>query len=126
MLQLSKEAIQQLSYSLTEEISTIESEILEDHKMRLETSKKIQIQRLSEYFENRIKNQELILENSLQKLEYIDNVHERKNIERILPVQRKQIDNLIEEKMDAIAKLENGHITSKSPELLSLSLIIIN
>ena len=126
MLQLSKEAIQQLSYSLTEEISTIESEILEDHKMRLETSKKIQIQRLSEYFENRIKNQELILENSLQKLEYIDNIHERKNIERILPVQRKQIDNLIDEKLDAIAKLENGHITSKSPELLSLSLIIIN
>jgi hypothetical protein len=125
-LKLSEEEIQELSYSLTEEISFIETEILEDHKMRLETSKKMQIQRISEYYDNRIKNQELILENSLQKLEYLDNGQERKNIERILPVQRKQIDNLTEEKSEAIDQLEAGRITSKSPELLSLSLISIS
>ena len=125
-IQLSQEEIQELSYSLTEEISIIESEILDDHKMRLETSKKMQIQRISEYFDNRIKNQERILENSLQKLEYLDNSQERKNIERILPVQRKQIDNLTEEKTEAIHQLEAGKITSKSPELISLSLISIS
>jgi hypothetical protein len=125
-LKLSEEEIQELSYSLTEEISFIETEILEDHKMRLETSKKMQIQRISEYYDNRIKNQELILENSLQKLEYLDNGQERKNIERILPVQRKQIDNLTEEKSEAIDQLEAGRITSKSPDLLSLSLISIS
>jgi hypothetical protein len=94
--------------------------------MRLETSKKMQIQRISEYFDNRLKNQERILENSLQKLEYLDNSQERKNIERILPVQRKQIDNLTEEKTEAIHQLEAGKITSKSPELISLSLISIS
>ena len=124
-LQLSKEEIQELSYSLTEEISIIETEILEDHKMRLETSKKMQIQRVSEYYENRIKNQELILANSLEKLEILDDGQERKNIERILPVQKKQIENLTEEKHDAIMQLDAGLITSKSPELISLSLITI-
>jgi hypothetical protein len=124
-LQLSKEVIQELSYSLTEEISLIETEILEDHKMRLETSKKMQIQRVSEYYENRIKNQELILANSLEKLEILDDRQERKNIERILPVQRKQIENLTEEKLEAILQLDAGRITSKSPELISLSLITI-
>ena len=126
VLQLTEEEIHELSYSLTEKISYIESEILEDHKMRLETSRKMQIQRISEYFENRIKNQELILENSLQKLKFIDIVQERKNIERILPVQRKQIENLIEGKNDAIEQLNTGQITSKSPELLSLSIISIS
>ena len=126
VLQLSEKEIQELSYSLTEKISFIESEILEDHKMRLETSKKMQIQRISEYYDNRIKNQELIVENSLQKIEYLDNGQERKNIERILPVQRKQLENLTEEKTEAIEQLESGQITSKSPYLLSLSLISIS
>ena len=124
-LQLSKDVIQELSYSLTEEISLIETEILDDHKMRLETSKKMQIQRVSEYYENRIKNQELILANSLERLEILDDGQERKNIERILPVQRKQIENLKEEKHEAIMQLDAGRITSKSPELISLSLITI-
>jgi hypothetical protein len=93
--------------------------------MRIETSKKMQIQRVSEYYENRIKNQELILANSLEKLEILDDRQERKNIERILPVQRKQIENLTEEKLEAILQLDAGRITSKSPELISLSLITI-
>ena len=77
-------------------------------------------------YDNRIKNQELIVENSLQKIEYLDNGQERKNIERILPVQRKQLENLTEEKIEAIEQLESGQITSKSPYLLSLSLISIS
>jgi len=125
-VQLSNEEIQELSYCLTEEINVIESEILADHKMRLETSKKMQIQRTSEYFDNRIKNQELILENSLKKLDFLEESQERKNIDRILPLQKKQIDNLINERSDAIEKLELCRITSKSPELLSLSLIFIS
>jgi hypothetical protein len=125
-LQLSQEEILELSISLSEEISFIESEILEDHKMRLETSKKMQIQRLTEYYENRIRNQELILENSFQKLEYPENGQERKNIERILPVQRKQLENLKEEKTESIEKLGSGLITLKSLDLLSLSLISIS
>lgn len=124
-LQLSPDEIQDLSYCLTEEISITESQILEDHKMRLETSKMMQIQRVVEYYDNRIRNQELILESSLQKLNYLSEVQERRNIERILPAQRKQLENLIDEKFEAIKQLESGQITSKSPELISLSLISI-
>ena len=59
-------------------------------------------------------------------LKFIDIFQERKNIERILPVQRKQIENLIDGKNDAIEQLNTGQITSKSPELLSLSIISIS
>jgi hypothetical protein len=111
---------------LTEEISHIESELLGDYKMRLETSKKLQAQRVSEYFDNRIQNQESILENSLRKLEFLEEGSERNNIQRILPVQKKQLHNLKEEKTEALRKINEGVIISKSPELLTLSLISLS
>lgn len=124
--QFSPEDIQELSYVLTEEISVIETDLLEDYKMRLETSKKLQVQRISEYFDNRIQNQESILNNSLQKLEYLAEGNERNNFQRILPVQKKQLQNLKDEKIEAIRKVNEGVIISKSPELLSLSLISLS
>jgi SNF2 family DNA or RNA helicase len=125
-VQFTSDEIQELSYSLTEEISHIESVLLEDYKMRLETSKKMQTQRVSEYFDNRIKNQELILNNSLWKLERLENGNERTNIKRILPIQKNQLKNLREEKLEAVNKINQGFIISKSPELLSLSLITVS
>lgn len=126
VLQFSPDDLQELSYVLTEEISHIESELLGDYKMRLETSKKLQAQRVSEYFDNRIQNQESILENFLRKLEFLEEGSERNNIQRILPVQKKLLHNLKEEKTEALRKINEGVIISKSPELLTLSLISLS
>lgn len=125
-LNLNEEEIQEISYAIAEEISFHEQEIIDDYKMRLESTKKMQAQRLEEYFLNRIKNQEMILDKSYEILKYSSNSKDIKNTERILPVQKKQLENLHNEKEDALKNLADSKIVSKTPELLSLSLILID
>jgi superfamily II DNA or RNA helicase len=123
-IQLSQEEIQELSYSLTEEISLIESEILEDHKMRLETAKKMQIQRSEEYYESLI-NKEIqdLMKNEFDLKNAKDN---QASIKGNITKAKNNIENYKQIKQEKIENILHAKITSLSPELLSLSLITIS
>lgn len=117
--------ISELEYLFAEEIEIIESKNLSEQQMRLETHKKMQIQRKTEFYNNRIQRQENIIKNAKNKLAYSHDEKERKNIENILPAQRKVLLNLLEEKENSLREINSGKIKYKSPQLLSLNLITV-
>lgn len=122
---ISEALIAELQYIFAEEIEDIESENLKEQRMRLETHKIMQIQRKTEFFDNRINRQKNIIENSENKLKYNYDEKERKNIESILPAQRKVLLNLLDEKENSLQEIKAGEILYKSPKLLSLNHITV-
>jgi SNF2 family DNA or RNA helicase len=115
----------ELEYIFAEEIEVIESQNLSEQKMRLDTHKKMQIQRKTEFFDNRINGQKNVIKNFETKLKYILDEKERKNIESILPAQRKNLLNLEEGKENALREINSAEIIYKSPQLLSLNHITV-
>jgi superfamily II DNA or RNA helicase len=124
-IELSKDIIDEMVYALAEELCIYEKSLIDDYQMRMETSKIMESQRLNEYYSNRIKNQERIIQGSFDKLHAAVNTNDSKNISRILPAQQKMLETLNDEKNQALDKLNSGKIFSKTPELISLSLINI-
>jgi superfamily II DNA or RNA helicase len=122
---INKELITKLEYIFAEEIESIESHNLKEQKMRLETHKKMQIQRKTEFYDNRIQRQENVIRNSEDKLKYLFDKKERRNIESILPAQRKILMNIREEKDNVIREINAGEIKYKSPRLISLNHVTI-
>jgi hypothetical protein len=120
-----EDLISDMEYIFAEEIEVFESENLKEHRMRLETHKKMQIQRKTEFFDNRINRQKTIIENSENRLKYTYDEKERKNIDSILPAQRKVLLNFEEEKENALQEINAGEILYKSPQLLSLNHVTI-
>lgn len=117
--------ISELEYLFAEEIDVIDSQNLSEQRMRLETHKKMQIQRKTEFYNNRIKTQENIVRNAEKKLMNFCDTKEKKNIESILPAQKKVLLNLHEEKEISFKEINSVGIKYKSPQLLSLNLITI-
>ena len=124
-LKIPDDLISELEYIFAEEIEFMESKNLQEQKMRLETHKKMQIQRKSEFYDNKINRQKNIIENSEYRLKTTFNQKERKNIESILPAQRKILSNYEEEKDNVLRELNASEILSKSPQLLSLNHITV-
>lgn len=122
---ISSKLLEELEYVFAENIEILESENLSEQKMRMETHKKMQIQRKTEFFNNRIKRQQNIIQNSENKLTFLFDEKERKNIERILPAQRKTLLNFEDDKENTLKAIESGEISCKSPQLLSLNHITI-
>lgn len=122
---ISEDLMSDMEYIFAEEIEVFESENLKEQRMRLETHKKMQIQRKTEFYDNRINRQKTIIENSENRLRYSFDEKERKNIESILPAQRKVLQNFEEEKDNALREINAGEILYKSPQLLSLNHVTV-
>lgn len=120
-----EELISELEYIFAEAIETFEIEHLAEQRMRLETHKKMQLQRKTEFHDNKISLQKSIIESSENKLNFLFNEKDRKNIESILPAQRKVLENLMDEKENALREINAGEIEYKSPKLLSLNHITV-
>lgn len=123
--EIDPELIAELEYILAEEIEQFDSENIKELRMRMETHKKLQTQRKREYYENRIKQQEGIVQNSAYRIATAFDSQERKNIESILPAQKKVLSNLIEERDKVIHDINSSEILFNSPKLLSLNHISI-
>ncbi|AVR44784.1 hypothetical protein C7S20_05610 [Christiangramia fulva] len=123
--ELLPDLISELEYHFALELEEVEHKNLEEQRMRIESHKKMQIQRKEEYYNNRIKTQENIVKSSENKLSVLDE-GEKKNITNILPAQKKILMNLLEDKERILDELASTEISLLSPKLLSLSQIIIN
>ena len=117
--------IAELEYIFAEKIEDLEFENLSEQRMRLETHKKMQAQRKTEFYNNKISTQENIIKSSEEKLAYFTNEKERKDILNILPAQKQILLNLVEEKENALKAINTGEIHYKSPQLLTLNHINI-
>ena len=118
-----KELIDNLRVDMAEKIDSIYFEYLEDQKMRLETSKALQIQRTEEFYNNKIKVLEQTVKDLEYRAQYAFSEEERTRIQRILPAQRGLLKNMTIEKDESIQKIDESVIHAKAPKLLSLSQI---
>jgi SNF2 family DNA or RNA helicase len=107
------------------EIEELYNEYLQDQRMRLETSKGMQIQRTEEFYNNRINNLEISIADLEFKALYSLFDEERVRVQRVLPAQRGLLKSLKAEKEEAVQKISDSEIQSKAPKLLSLSQIKI-
>ncbi|MFZ5431891.1 MAG: DEAD/DEAH box helicase [Bacteroidota bacterium] len=118
-----KELIDAVRIDMALRVDEIYNDYISDQKMRLDTSKAMQIQRTEEFYNNRIK----ILEQTLSDLEYKANYafseDERARIQRVLPAQRGLLKSLLAEKEEAILKINESELRTKEPKLISLSQI---
>ncbi len=120
-----KNLISPIEYLFAEEIDKIVSENISEQQMRLDTHKKMQIQRKTEFYNNRLQAQENIIKNAENRLFNSLDEKESKNIENILPAQRKVLLNLIDEKENTLTQINKSEIKYKSPQLLSLNYITV-
>ena len=116
--------VDDLRYILADEVEKEVSEIYKDKKIRLDSHKKMQIQRNNEFYKTKINNQKSIVDRSEDKLIYLEG-KEKKNIERILPLQRKTLEKLYIDRDTMFKKIDAAEIRSEIPKLISLNLIRI-
>lgn len=103
------------------EIDLIYNEYVEDQKMRLETSKSLQIQRTEEYYNNRISNIKNNIAEIVSRAQSAPTEEERLRNQRILPAQRGLLKGFMDEKDEAILRIKDSDIRTREPRLLSLS-----
>ncbi len=116
--------VDQLCATFTREIDNISDEKVHDAALHLESSKQMEINRLEEYYANRIRQQEKVVE-ELTWLKYLDD-EESRNRYRTLPMQEKNLADLKVERQEAIQRISNGHVKlSKPATLISLNHVIV-
>ncbi|MDP2338282.1 MAG: helicase-related protein [Bacteroidota bacterium] len=121
--QPTNDLIDEVRIDMAMKIDSIFNDYLEDQKMRLDTSKALQIQRTEEFYNNRIKILEQTLSDLEFKVQHSFSEEERARIQRVLPAQRGLLKNMIAEKQEAIQKINDSEIQTKVPKLISLSQI---
>lgn len=121
---LSAEVIEEIRNSFTQSIDDITEKTLTDEKLHLESSIKLEKKRLTEYYTNRICQQELLV-NELQTLKGLDD-DESINRYRTLPMQETNLLNMRSDFEEAVRKVGSGYAQLTKPTtLLSLSKIQI-
>ncbi len=122
-VQLDQNSIDIVRVEMASQIDALYSSIIEDRKMRLETSKILQVQRTEEFYDNRISNLTQTLSELENKAQYSISEDERTKVQRVLPAQRGLLRSLLAEKDEALLKINNSIILAKEPKLISLSQI---
>ena len=122
---LTEEELLEMRTNFAEAISEAINEIREDQKIRIESLRKLDIQRTEESYNARIDNKKNIIENIREKIKYSSDEKTRKDNEKILPAQCAQLSQLEEERMRDIDRIKNTDIKSIDSILLSLSQITI-
>lgn len=116
--------VDNLCATFTRKIVNISDAKVQDAAIHLESSKQMEINRLEEYYANRIRQQEQVVED-LKWLKYLDD-EDSKNRYRTLPMQEKNLADLKIEREEAIQKVSNGSVKLSMPAtLISLNHVIV-
>lgn len=116
--------VDRLRQEFTEEIDKISEKTITDATLHLESSKQMEMNRIEEYYSNRIRQQKEVVD-ELSSLKYYDD-DESKRRYRTLPMQEANLANLKVEREEAIQKISDGHIQLSMPAtLISLSHVIV-
>jgi len=120
----SPEIIDTLRHTFTKEIDKIFEQTVNDIAIHLESSKQMELNRIEEYYSNRIRQQEAVVEELNAIRFYTDD--ESRNKIKTLPMQEANLANLKAEREEAIQKVSNGHVKLSMPAtLISLSHVIV-
>jgi len=116
--------VDKLRQVFTLEIDSISDKTIKDASLHLESSKQMEINRIEEYYSNRIRQQEQVVE-ELRWLKYYDDEDSKRRY-RTLPMQEKNLADLKVEREEAIQKISDGHVQLSMPAtLISLNHVIV-
>ena len=120
-----KDELLDMRIGFTEAIGKTIDEIIEDQRIRIESLKILDIQRIEESYNAKIENKKDVISNIEWNIKYSSDEKKRKDNEKILPAQRAQLSQLEEEKEHDISRIKSTGIKSIDSTLLSLSQISI-
>ena len=113
--------IPDLRFSLNDTITSIEKEILESERVRLNTHMDQKRKRVIELFGIRIQRQEALVEQTRHRAEFDGLQEEREKAKRILPLQESNLEKLERERDEALSRIQSASISSEFPKMLSLN-----
>jgi hypothetical protein len=119
--QIDPAVIPELRFSLNDTITSIEKEILESERVRLNTHMDQKRKRVIELFGIRIQRQEALVEQTRHRAEFNGLQEEREKAKRILPLQESNLEKLERERDEALSRIQSASISSEFPKMLSLN-----
>lgn len=121
-----EELILEIKYSFAEELESIALRDSEDQKMRLETFKKMQIQRHTELHNNKIEMHRKIIRQKEQYLSSFTDPREQKRIQGQIKTENKNILKEQERLENAIYEINECSIDFQSPNIISMNLVTVS
>ena len=115
--------IDEYRFNLAEYINKVHIDFINDKKMRLDTSKSMEMQQTEEYYNNRINNIEERINDYEVKIKYTLDNKEKSNLIKILPATRGQLQSMIDDRDKALKTIGESTIISKEPKIVSISQI---
>lgn len=120
---LDENIIDEYRFNLAEYINKVHIDFINDKKMRLDTSKSMEMQQTEEYYNNRINNIEERINDYEDKIKYTLDNKEKSNLIKILPATRGQLQSMIDDRDKALKTIKESKIISKEPKIVSISQI---
>jgi len=113
-----------MKIAMEEKINQIRSEYIENESILIESNKFTMVNQYTQFYDSRIEH----LQNAMRRHEFEaswgDDKH-RSMMQRIVTMDRKNIENMKIEKEEKLASIQDARITEKEHKLISLSRISI-
>ena len=108
------EMILTMKIAMEEKVNQIRAEYIENESVLIEANKFTMVNQYTQYYDSRIEHLQNILER-----------HEREGRKRMIPLAKKNVENMIIEKEEKLASIQDAGIVEKEHKLISLSRISI-
>lgn len=103
-----------MKIAMEEKVNQIRAEYIENESVLIEANKFTMVNQYTQYYDSRIEHLQAILER-----------HEREGRKRMIPLAKKNVENMIIEKEEKLASIQDAGIVEKEHKLISLSRISI-
>jgi len=118
------DTILSLKIAMEEKITSLQHEYIENESVLIESNKLTMVQQYTQYYDSRISHLQAALDRHSSESFIRDEKH-RAQMQRIILMDRKNIENMEAEKEEKLAAIQGAGVFEKEHQLLSLSLISI-
>ena len=108
------EMILTMKIAMEEKVNQIRAEYIENESVLIEANKFTMVNQYTQYYDSRIEH----LQNLLAR-------YEREGLKKVIPMAKKNVENMIIEKEEKLASIQDAGIVEKEHKLISLSRISI-
>ena len=103
-----------MKIAMEEKVNQLRAEYIENESVLIEANKFTMVNQYTQYYDSRIEH----LQNILRR-------HEAEGRKRLIPMAKKNVENMIIEKEEKLASIQDAGIVEKEHKLISLSRISI-
>jgi superfamily II DNA or RNA helicase len=121
---ISDDVILSMKIAMEEKMNQIRSEYIENESILIEANKFTMVNQYTQYYDSRIEHLKSTLQRHEFEARYGEEEH-RASIQRVLAMDKRNIENMMIEKEEKIAAIQDAGIVEKEHKLISLSRITI-